>query len=86
MILGLTSSRVDLAFQSELLNNKLEYNLARISNLNDTKSSLIDADTALEYNNLIAMASLIEKAQLIQAQLQQGSNNAFINLLKNIAG
>ena len=86
MILNLTSSRVDLAFQSEMLNNSLEYNLARITNLKDSKASLIDADTALEYNNLIARATMIEQAQLLQAQLQQTQANTLLNLIRSIAG
>ena len=86
MMLSLTSSRVDLAFQTEMLNNTLQYNLTRISNLNDSKSSIIDADTALEYNNLIARASMIEQAQLLQAQLRQTQINTLIQLINSIAG
>ena len=86
MISDLASSRTNLAFQGELLNNNLEYNMTRLTNLSNSRSAIIDADTALEYNNLLERASAIEQLQLLQQQLQVTNANTILSLISSIAG
>ena len=67
-------------------NNNLETNLTKIANLKDSRATIIDADTAYEYNNLIAKASAIEQIQLMQSQLVATQANAVLSLINSIAG
>ena len=84
IILGLTSSRVDIKFQQNMLDSIMKNNLTKISNFKTSQSTIIDADVAEEYNKLIAEASKLESLQLLQTQLQQNRANVFLSLIQSI--
>ena len=86
IILGLTSSRVDIGFQKDMLDGILKTNQTRLTNLMNSRATLIDADTAAEYNNLLARAAMISNAQLLQTQLQQNYSSTILALINGIAG
>ena len=85
IMLNLTSSRVDIGFQKNMLNSIMETNLTRLTNLSNSQSTLIDADIAAEYNNLLTQASKIQAAQLLQTQLMQNQASVFLSLINSIA-
>ena len=68
-----------------MLTEILNSNLTRLSNYKNSLSIVQDADTAAEYNNLVAKASLIEQGQLIQAQMQESNFNVVSQLINGIA-
>ena len=81
----LTKQRGQISFQNTMLNEILESNLTRLTNLNNSLSTVRDADTAAEYNNLLAKASLIEQGQLLQAQLLESNASVVTQLIGGIA-
>ncbi|MBQ2871171.1 hypothetical protein IJE86_05670, partial [bacterium] len=81
----LTKQRGQISFQNTMLKEILDSNLTRLTNLNNSLSTVRDADTAAEYNNLLAKASLIEQGQLLQAQLLESNASVVTQLIGGIA-
>ena len=81
----LTKQRGQISFQNTMLKEILDSNLARLTNLNNSLSTVRDADTAAEYNSLLAKASLIEQGQLLQAQLLESNASVVTQLIGGIA-
>ena len=86
MMLGLTTARVDLTFKSDMLNSIMKSNLTRISNLQNTQTTIKDAAVAQHYNELIRQAALLDNMKLLQSQLggTTGSSNV-LSLIDGIA-
>ncbi len=85
VILGLTTSRVDIGFQSNMLESIMKSNLTRLTNLKTSRSTIIDADTAKEYNNLVEKAALIDSGRALQAQAAENQAALLKKLIGSIA-
>ena len=84
IMLGLTSSRVEIKLQQSTLDAIMKTNLSKITNYKTTQSQLIDADIAEEYNKLLEEASKLQSIQLLQTQLQQSKSNVFLSLIQGL--
>ncbi len=85
VILGLTTSRVDISFQNNMLASIMKANLTRISNLNTSLATIVDADTATEYNNLVSKAALIDSGKALQMQAAENQAALLRKLIGSIA-
>ena len=84
IIKGLSNSRTSIGAQNLVLEEQLNHNTIRISNIENSRSIIRDADTAEEYNNLITQASMVQQIQTLQAQANSNHYNLVSQLIYGV--
>jgi len=84
IIKGLSNSRTSIGAQNLVLEEQLSHNTIRMSNIENSRSIIRDADTAEEYNNLITQASMVQQIQTLQAQANSNHYNLVSQLIYGV--
>lgn len=84
IIKGLSTSRTSIGAQNLILEEQLNHNTIRMSNIKNSRSIIRDADTAEEYNNLITQASMVQQIQTLHAQANSNHYNLVSQLIYGV--